>query len=105
MRRLAVLGGLVAFVLGVACLMLALYMWFGAWPRTLRDTVDYYRSVAATEGRAPEPLIANVRARSHRSLSGVWNAVVDPRSSKAITLPLRSCNERIPESLRAKNTV
>jgi beta-glucuronidase len=52
---LVVILGLAAFSVGAGCLALALYMWFGAWPQSLRETLDYYRSVAATEGRPPPP--------------------------------------------------
>jgi beta-glucuronidase len=75
---LVVILGLAAFSVGAGCLALALYMWFGAWPQSLRETLDYYRSVAATEGRPPPPLLGNVRARAPRSLAGSWNALVDP---------------------------
>jgi beta-glucuronidase len=78
MGRLAAVAGLLAFVVGVGSLALTLYLWFGDWPQSARQTVDHFRSVAETEGLPPAPLITNVPGRSPRSLGGTWNALIDP---------------------------
>lgn len=78
MGRLAVVAGLLAFVVGVGSLALTLYLWLGDWPESARETLEHFRSVGETQGRPPAPLIANVRGRSPRSLGGTWNALIEP---------------------------
>lgn len=78
MRRLATVAGLLLFVVGAASLALTLYLWFGDWPRSVKESVDYFRSAAATEGRPPEPLVTNVAAREALSLDGTWQVLIDP---------------------------
>ncbi|MEM7411502.1 MAG: glycoside hydrolase family 2 TIM barrel-domain containing protein [Myxococcota bacterium] len=70
--------GFAVGMLGCAALALTLYLWFGDWPRATRDTVDYLRSVAATEDEPPEPLVMHPGGRRHTKLSGTWQRVVDP---------------------------
>jgi len=78
MQRFVVALGFGAFVAGAGLLALTLYLWFGDWPASVKETADHYRSVAATEGRPPGPLIANVHGRSPESLGGTWRALIDP---------------------------
>jgi beta-glucuronidase len=76
-RLLAALG-ILCLVAGLGSLALTAYLWLGDWPREIRAAVDHARSVAATEGRPPPPLLQNVLARGARSLAGRWQAIVDP---------------------------
>ena|GEM_PF-3868526 len=78
MRRLLGIGSLLLFLTGSAALALTAWLWLGRWPQRARKVVEHFRSVAENTGRAPEPLIQNVRARSHRSLAGRWQALIDP---------------------------
>ncbi len=79
MKRAIVAGFCAAlFVLGAGSLALTLYLWLGDWPQSLEEAAVYARSVAETEGRPPEPLVAHPRARAHQNLGGTWNALIDP---------------------------
>lgn len=78
MHRVCALLSVIVFLAGAASLGLTLYLWFGAWPEQMKETVDHYRSVAKNTGRAPDPLLPDPRSAPHDSLNGRWQAVIDP---------------------------
>ena len=78
MRRVIALFTGLLFLVGVGSLVLTLYLWFGAWPQEMKQTVDHLRSARANLGKAPEPLLQNPTGQAHESLGGTWQAVIDP---------------------------
>jgi len=85
------------FVIGLASLALTLYLWFGDWPREVREIVDHQRSMAANAGRAPEPLIGNVHARAPLVLNGSWQAAIDPHGvGELLGIAARAAEPRSP---------
>ena len=66
------------FVIGVLCLVITFYLWFGDWPSEQKQLVDHLRSVARNVARPPEPLLQNTGGRETVSLNGAWQAVIDP---------------------------